>query len=189
MRQTHPRPPWGARSLTLLAEVLFVGFLVCVASVFVVTALAAAAAGSVLLTEVAADGRTPSVRRFARLFRAALAHPVAVLAPVGLLAVGGVDVVAVLGGLPGGRVFGAVLGLVLAALLATGLRGAAAWRPGRRWPEVLAAAGRETVLDWRGSLGLAVAIVVVTVVVVQAPAFVVVAPGLLVLAAVAVGVR
>ncbi|MBE8522714.1 hypothetical protein ILP97_35375 [Amycolatopsis sp. H6(2020)] len=177
------------RSLTLLAEVLFVGLLVCVVSVFVVTALAAAAAGSVLVTELAADARTPTVRRFARLFRAAVAHPVAVLAPAGLLAVGAVDVVAVLGGLPGGRVFGVVLGLVLAALLAAGLRGAAAWRPGRRWPEVLTVAGRETVSDWRGSLGLVVAIVVVAVVVGQAPAFVVVAPGLLVLAAVAVGFR
>ncbi|MET8852778.1 hypothetical protein [Amycolatopsis sp. NPDC004625] len=176
-------------ALALLAEVLFAGVLVCVASVFVVTALAAAAAGAVLLTEVAVDGRTPSVRRFARLFRTALAHPVAVLAPAGLVAVGGVDVVAVLGGLPGGRAFGAVLGLVLAALLATGLRGAAAWRPGRRWPEALAAAGRETVLDWRGSAGLVTAIVVVVVVVTQAPAFVVVAPGLLVLAAVAVRER
>jgi hypothetical protein len=77
-----------------------------------------------------------------------------------------------------------VLGLVLAALLAAGLRGAAAWRPERRWPEVLAVAGRETVSDWRGSLGLVAAIVVVAVVVGQAPAFVAVAPGLLVLAAV-----
>jgi hypothetical protein len=177
------------RSLTLLAEVLFVGLLIGVASVFVVTSLAAAAAGSVLVTEVAVDARTPAVRRFTRLFRTAFAHPVAVLAPAGLLVVGAVDVVAVLGGLPGGRVFGAVLGLVLATLLAAGLRGAAAWRPERRWPEVLAAAGRETVLDWRGSLGLVVAIVVVAVVVGQAPAFVVVAPGLLVLAAVAVGTR
>lgn len=177
------------RSLALLAEVLFVGLLVCAASVFVVPSLAAAAAGSVLLTEEAADGRTPSVRRFLRLFRAALAQPVAVLAPAGLLAVGAVDVVAVLGGLPGGRVFGAVLGLVLAALLAAGLRGAAAWRPERRWPAVLADAGRETVRDWRGSLGLGTAVVVVAVVVVQAPAFVVVAPGLLVLAAVAVRAR
>ncbi|MEU0534339.1 hypothetical protein [Amycolatopsis tolypomycina] len=177
------------RSLTLLAEVLFVGLLVCAASVFVMTSLAAAAAGSVLLAEVAADGRTPSVRRFARLFRAALAHPVALLAPAGLLVVGAVDVVAVLGGLPGGRVFGAVLGLVLAALMAAGLRAAAAWRPDRHWPAVLAGAGRGTVSDWRGSLGLVVAVVVVAVVVVQAPAFVVVAPGLLVLAAVAVAVR
>jgi hypothetical protein len=157
--------------------------------VFVVTALAAAAAGSVLLIEVAADGRTPTVRRFARLFSEALAHPVAVLAPAGLLLVGGIDVVAVLGGLPGGRAFGAVLGVVLAALLAAGLRAAAAWRPGCRWPDVLAAAGRAAVLDWRGSLGLAAAIVVVAAVVARAPAFVVVAPGLLVLAAVAVRAR
>ncbi|MDQ7803559.1 hypothetical protein Q5425_07445 [Amycolatopsis sp. A133] len=59
--------------------------------------------------------------------------------------------------------------------LRAGLRGAAAWR--------------ETVLNWRGSLGLVTAIVVVAVVVGQAPAFVVVAPGLLVLAAVAVRAR
>ncbi|MEV6829547.1 hypothetical protein [Amycolatopsis sp. NPDC051102] len=177
------------RSLALLAEVLFVGVLVCLASVFVVPALAAAAAGSVLLTEVAADGPAPGVRRFGRLLRAAIAHPVAVLAPLGLLAVGAIDVVAVLGGLPGGRLFGAVLGVVLAALLAAGLRGAAAWQPGAHWPAVLAAAGRETVLDRRGSAGLVTAIVVVAVVTGQAPAFVVVAPGLLVLAAVAVRAR
>jgi hypothetical protein len=73
--------------------------------------------------------------------------------------------------------------------LRAGLRGAAAWRPGRRWPEVPAGAGRETVLDWRGGLGLVTAIVVVAVVVGQAPAFVVVAPGLLVPAAVAVRAR
>jgi hypothetical protein len=176
-------------ALALLAEVLFVGVLVCAASVFVVTSLAAAAAGSALLAEVSADGRTPTVRAFLRLFAAALRHPVAVLAPAGLLGIGAVDAVAVLGGLPGGRVFGAVLGVVLATLLAAGLRAAAGWRPDRNWPDVLAEAGRETVADWRGSTGLVVAIVVVAVVVTRAPAFGVVAPGLLVLAAVAIRAR
>ncbi len=177
------------RTLALLAEVLLVGGLVCVAALFVVTALAAAAAGSVVLTEFVSEGRTPVVRRYFRLLFEALGHPVAVLAPAGLLLVGGIDVVAVLGGLPGGRAFGAVLGAVLAALLAAGLRGAAGWRPGRSWPEVLADAGRETVRDWRGSLALLTAIVVVAAVVGQAPAFVIVAPGLLVLAAIAVRAR
>ncbi|GAA3439286.1 hypothetical protein [Kutzneria kofuensis] len=43
--------------------------------------------------------------------------------------------------------------------------------------------------DWRGSAMVAVALVVLVVVVVQAPAFVVLAPGLLVLATAAVARR
>jgi len=174
------------RSLTLLAETLLIGVLVCATAVFVVTALAAAAAGSVLLRELAINERTPTVRRYFALVGAAVRDPVAIAAPVVFAAVGGLDVVAVLGGLPGGQAYGLVLLVLLTGLLVTGLRAGAMWAPGEPWRLVLGSAVERTVLDWRGSVMLAVAVLAVVLVVAQAWAFVVIAPGLLVLAAVAV---
>ncbi|WP_309116221.1 hypothetical protein [Saccharothrix sp.] len=171
-----------ARTLSLAAEVLLVGVLVCLAALPVVTSLAAAGAGSVLLRELVREGRTPTVRRFLSLVGKALRDPVAVVVPVVVLAVGVLDVLAVVGGLPGGRVIGPVIGLALAAVVIVLLRAAARWRPGDRWAARLA----EPVLDPVGNLALLAALVVAVLVCAQAPAFVVVLPGLLVFAAVAV---
>jgi hypothetical protein len=179
----------SVRSFRLLAEVLLIGVLVCLSVLPVVTVLAAAAAGATLLRELVVGEVTPTVRRFLVLFGAAARDPVGVLAPVALVLVGGLDVLAVLGGLPGGRVFGVLLAAVLAGLVVTGLRAAASWLPENPWRGVLSAAATDTVRDWPGSIMLAVALAVVTVVVIQAPGFVVIAPGLLVLAAVAVARR
>jgi len=63
------------RHLALPAEVLLIGVLVCAASLPVVTSLAAAGAGSVLLRELVEDDRTPTVRRFLRLLRDAIRQP------------------------------------------------------------------------------------------------------------------
>jgi hypothetical protein len=170
------------RSLGLFAEVALIGVLVCVASAPLVTSLGAVAAGSVLLGELL-DGRTPTVGRFLWLLGRALRDPVALLVPAVLLAVGAVDVVALLGGVPGGP----LIGLALLAVSVVVVRAAARWAPGVRWAALL---GDPLPLrDWRGSALVAVAVVVLVVVVVQAPAFVVLAPGLLVLAAGAVARR
>lgn len=174
------------RSLTLLAEVLLIGVLVCVTAIPVVTTLAAAAAGSTLLRELATTERTPTVRRYLALLGTALRDPVGLVAPLAFATIGGLDIIAVLGGLPGGHVFGLVLLVVLSCLLVAGLRAAAMWGPGEPWRLVLAGAAERTVIDWRGSVMLVVAVLAVALVVAQAWAFVVVAPGLLVLAAVAV---
>ncbi|WAL63633.1 hypothetical protein ORV05_21805 [Amycolatopsis cynarae] len=185
MTKAVGHPP-RVRPLALAAEVLLIGVFVCVTSLPLLTAPAAAAAASVLLRDLVRAERTPSLRRYLRLFGSALRDPFAVLLPLGLLAAGGLDVLAVLGGLPGGRPFGWLLGAVLAGLVVAGLRAAVSWAPGRRWRELVPAGAEETVRDWRGSLMIAVAVAVLVVVVVQAPAFVLIAPGLLVLAAVAV---
>ncbi|MFD1147611.1 hypothetical protein ACFQ3T_10785, partial [Saccharothrix hoggarensis] len=58
----------------------------------------------------------------------------------------------------------------------------ARWRPGDRWAALLAEPSR----DWAGYAYLVVALAVAVLVLGQAPAFVVVVPGLLVFAAVAV---
>ena len=172
--------------LALPAEVLLIGVLVCLASLPVATSLAAAGAGSTLLRELVADERTPTVRRFAALTRASLRQPAALAAPLAALAVGVLDALALMAGLPGGRVLGPVVGAALAALLVTGLRAAACWRPGGSWRTALAEAAPRAAADWPGSLLLVGALVVVGVVAVRVPAFTVVLPGLLVMAAVAV---
>lgn len=71
-----------------------------------------------------------------------------------------VDVQAVRAGIPGGPFVGAVGLFALIGLAVAGLRAAAAWEPGAAWRELLAEAGRRTVLDPAGSFlligGLAV---------------------------------
>lgn len=171
-----------ARPLALLAEVLLIGVLVCVAALPVLTAVPALAAGAVSLRELVDDGRTPTVRRFLALLGRAVRDPLAVAVPVAVLAVGALDVLALMGGLPGASVLGPVIGLALAAVVLVLLRTAARWRPGDRWAVLLAEPSR----DWGGYAYLVGALAVVVLVLGQAPAFAVVVPGLLVFAAVAV---
>lgn len=177
------------RHLALPAEVLFIGVLVCAACLPVVTSLAAAGAGSVLLRELVEDDRTPSVRRFLRLLGPSLRQPEALLAPPAMAAVAGLDTLALLAGLPGGRIVGPVLAAALTGVLVAGLRAAARWHPGVPWRTAVAGAADVALRDWTGSLLLVGALVVTGVVALHAPAFVVVLPGLLVMAAVAVDRR
>ncbi|QFZ20132.1 hypothetical protein [Saccharothrix syringae] len=170
------------RPLALLAEVLLIGVLVCLAALPVLTAAPALAAGSVLLRELVDGGRTPTARRFAVLVGRGLRDPVALLVPPALLVVGALDLLALAGGLPGSAVLGPVIGVALAAALLLVLRTAARWRPGDRWAALLAEPARDPV----GYAYLVGALAVASLVVVQAPAFAVVVPGLLVFAAVAV---
>jgi hypothetical protein len=172
------------RPVALLAEVLLVGVLVSLAALPVVTSLGAAAAGAVLLRELLDGDRAPTARRFLALLGRALRDPLVWCAPVALLAVGALDVLALLGGLPGATALGPVIGLALAAVLVALLRAAARWRPGDRWAALVT--DRVLARDWRGTVSLHAALAVAVLVGVQAPAFAVVLPGLLVFAAVAV---
>ncbi|MGW0084798.1 hypothetical protein [Streptomyces sp. NPDC003393] len=181
-----PEPQAAVRHLTLWAEVMLIGVLVCAAALPVVTALAAAGAGSVLLRELVEDERTPTVRRFLALLAASLRQPLASLAPVAALAVVGLDVLALSAGLPGAGALGPALPVTLTLVLLTAVRAAARWRPGLAWRSALGEAAAVVVRDWAGSLMLTGALVVLAVVALQVPGFVVVLPGLLVMAAVAV---
>lgn len=174
------------RGIALFGEVLFVGVLVGVAALPVVSALAAAAAGAVLVEELVTEQRTPTVRRFAALLAGALREPVVWLAPVALLAVAGLDMLALAAGLPGRQLLGPVLLAVLVFGVLTGLRGAARWRPGHGFVATLGEAAAVVPRDWPGSALLLGALVALGAVVTEAPAFLPVAPGLLVMAAVAV---
>ena len=77
------------------------------------------------------------------------------------------------------RPFGLVLATVLAGLLVTALRAAASWRPGSSWRLPLSTAAEDAVRDRPGSLMIAAAVLVMALIVIQAPAFAVIAPGLL----------
>lgn len=174
------------RGIALFGEILLIGVLVGVASLPVVTALAAAGAGAVLVDEFVTEQRTPTVRRFAALLTDALREPVVWLAPVALLAVAALDMLALAAGLPGRQLLGPVLLVLLILGVLTELRGAARWRPGRGFVATLAETPRAVLRDWTGSALLLAAVVVLGVVVAEAPAFLPVVPGLLMMAAVAV---
>ncbi len=177
-----------ARGLALLAEVLLVGVLLVLAALPVLTLLPALGAACTVLREYTEQGRTPTAPRFARLLWRATS-PIAVLAPVALLALAGLDTLALLAGLPGGAALGPAIGLVLLALAVGGLRAAAAWHPDGSWRTALGEGARRTATDPTGSVLLAAGVVAASLIAAQVPVFLVVLPGLLVLAAVAVHSR
>jgi hypothetical protein len=181
-----PEPVTAGPRLTAAAETLLVGVLVCAASLPIVTALAAAGAGAAVLEEFAESGTPVRARRFLRLVRAALSDPVVWLVPPALTVVGALDVLAVAGGLPGRAVMGPALALAGGAALITCTAAAARWQEGDRWRDVLAQGAADRVGDPAGSVLMLGALAVVGLVVSAEPAFVVIAPGLVLLAAVAV---
>jgi len=172
-----------------VAAMALVGVLVFVASLPIVTLVAAGAAGAQLLHEQAELEREPRVRRFVTLLGAALRDPVAVLAVAAVVVVAVLDLLAVLGGVPGARVVGPALAAVGLSAVVCGLRAAACWRLGVRWADAFAEARRSAVADLAGSAMLLGALAVVVLVISQATAFVILAPGMLVLAALAVELR
>lgn len=179
-------PVTAGPRLTIAAETLLVGGLVCVASLPVVTALGAAGAGAAALREFAESGTPVRVRRFTVLLRASLADPVVWAVPPMLTAVGVLDVLAVAGGLPGRVVVGPALVLAASAAVVVCVAGAARWRPGSRWTGLLLEGLDASVADPVGSILILGALAVAALVTSAEPAFAVITPGLALLAAVAV---
>jgi hypothetical protein len=179
-------PATAGPRLTTAAETLLLGVFVCATSLPVVTALAAAGAGGAALREFAESGTPVRARRFAALLRAAHADPVAWAVPPVLVVTGVLDVLAVAGGLPGRAVVGPALVLAGGAALVVCATGAARWRPGARWSSVLREGAGSSIADPFGSVLVLAAFAVVALVVSAEPAFAVIAPGLVLLAAVAV---
>jgi hypothetical protein len=177
------------RGLALLGEVLLVGVLLAVAALPVLTLLPALGAACALLRGYVEEGRTPTARHFARLLWRGVTSPVAILAPAALLCLAGLDTLALLAGLPGGTVVGPPIGLLLLAIGVAGLRAAAAWRPDRGWSEALRTGAARVTADPAGSVLLAGALVAAALIAAQVPVFLLVLPGLLVLAVVAVDNR
>jgi hypothetical protein len=81
---------------------------------------------------------------------------------------------------------GPALVLTGGAALVVCVTGAGLWRPGARWIDVLTDSARTCLADPVGSILMLGALAVVVLVTSAEPAFVVIAPGLVLLAAVAV---
>jgi hypothetical protein len=150
-----------AERFGVFAECLLTGVWIAVASLGVVTYPAAFAAGARhLRRRTAHEGG--GWREFVADFRAAVRGGwLAGLVGWGAVAVVRVDVQAVRHGLPGGPLVGAVGIFALIGLVVAGMRAAAAWTPEDRWRELLADAGRRTVLDPAGSFLLVGGLVLV----------------------------
>ncbi|MFE9451413.1 hypothetical protein [Streptomyces sp. NPDC006739] len=140
-----------AERFGLFAECLLTGVWIAVASLGVVTHLAAFAAGARhLRRRIAHEGG--GRREFAADFRAALRGGW-IAGLLGWVAAGlaWTDVQAVRAGLPGGPLVGAAGLFALIGAAVAGMRAAAVWTPGDSWRALLAEAGRRTVLDPAGS--------------------------------------
>ncbi|WP_405917599.1 hypothetical protein [Streptomyces sp. NBC_00728] len=156
-----PRESVLAERFAVFAECLLTGVWIAVASLPLVTVPAAFAAGTRhLRRRTAHEGG--GWREFTADFRAAVRGGwlVGTAGWAGAAAVW-VDVQAVRAGIPGGPLVGAVGLFALIGGAVAGLRAAAVWEPGAAWRELLADAGRRTVLDPAGSFLLIGGLVVV----------------------------
>lgn len=177
----------GGGRVGLFGESLTVGLAVSVLSLPVVTALPALAAG-VAHVRRHVDGRPDTLRDLWDDFRLACRG-------VWLVSVGSVALLVLLafnvslagtGALPGGTGV-RVVSLVVAVLLVVALlRAAAGWTPGAVWRLVLRDAGRRTGDDLTGTFLLVLALGLCGVIFWMLPLLVVIVPGLLTLATVAV---
>ncbi len=181
------RWPGAAGAFALFGEVLWVGVLVTVSGILLLTLPAALAAGSGHLRRYLAAEQA-SVGTFFTDFKRAL---------LGSLAIGALAIVAVLlltldlalalsGVLPGGwLVFGAgIVGLVLVGLVLA--RSAALWRAGTGWPTALRATLPSLGGDIVGSLYLAAALGLAVLLTWQLAPLVIAGVGCLVFASVVV---
>lgn len=190
-RRVGRRAPSGldphSPTFHLFADVLFVGVMVAVLALAVVTWFAALSAGVEALRDARRADRHVSVRSvFSAFGDRVLRHPVShVLLPTAVTALLLVDIVLMPYAVPG-ELWAASLPLVLAAGLgAVALRVAGAWRRDASPRASLALAWRRMTTDAAGSALLVFAVVCAGAIVTIAPMLAIVIPGPLVLAAVA----
>ncbi|MET9498496.1 hypothetical protein [Streptomyces sp. NPDC006552] len=146
---------------SVFAECLLTGVWIALASLPLVTAPAAFAAGSRHLHRHL--GHHPaSHREFTADLRRAARHGwLAGLAGLAVCAAVWTDLRVARSGLPGGRLAAAVAVLALLGTAVTVLRAAAVWEPGAHWRTLLPAAARRTVRAPAGSLLLVCGLAVV----------------------------
>lgn len=174
---------WRDR-LTEFSDCLQLGLVVCVASIPVVTAGPAFAAGCLLVSRWR-DGESPPMipafrDEFVRRLRGGIPFSAGVVALILLLSV---DIALVRAGLPGGRIFSVAFPVLLVALLVVALRTCSVVAVHDRWIPALRAAVRLS-LDFRGSALLAGAIVTAGVLVWMQPLMLLLVAGPMTLAAV-----
>ncbi|MFE4373052.1 hypothetical protein ACFRMN_33405 [Streptomyces sp. NPDC056835] len=175
----------------LFADMLAVGLFTTVASLPLVTAPAALAAGSRVLRDRARTERTATAGRYRDALRA---HGVARTLTAGAvaLALGALfllDLALAGAGLPGAAAVSVALAAVGAGALVVGVRAAAHPAARRSWPAAVRGAARRSAADPAGSVLIAVALVLCVAIVWALPPLALLAPGPLALAAVSVELR
>ena len=184
------RWPGPAGKFALLGEVLWVGVLMAVASIPVVTWPAAFAAGASHLRRYI-RGESSTVGQFVDDLRVAAPGGIAVGSVSALL--GGLvalDLAIVSdGALPGATPIAVVLALAAAAALVLALTAAGSWRPGSRWVALIPGAPRLLARDPFVAVMTAVALVLAGVIVWQYLLLLVPALGMLTFAVVAIHER
>lgn len=177
----------AGRGLALFAEVIVVALLVALCSLPVVTALPAFAAGARHIRRHAA-GEEDGVMIFARDLLTAVRGGW----PWGVVTGGAGAAIVVnatadfMGAVPGGGIVRVLSLVVAAAGVVTLLRASAAWEPGAAWSRLVPDAARAAVADLPGTLLLALAVGLTVLIVWMFAPLAVLAPGLLLLGAVAV---
>lgn len=189
----RPAPGPAPHGLALLAEVLLIGAMTTFAALGVVTAFGAVAAGCVSLREYLDYDIETGPRRYFTLLGAASRGAVSLFALPTLIVVVAADLLAWHAGMPGGRILGPAALIAASAATVVGLRAAASWKPGPGgvgptvpWRALLSSSLAQAAADWRGSLLIAGALVACAALAFEIPALVLILPGLLTLAAVAV---
>jgi len=181
------RPLLGGGRFGLFSEALLVGLGVSVLSLPIITAVPALAAG-VSHVRRHLDGRPDTIAALWEDFRSAcrgvwlvsIGMPVLLLVLLFNLQLIGA------GGMPGGTGVQIATVFLVAVLLVVVLRSAAGWSPGARWGTVVQAAAKRAGDDLMGTFLLVVAIGLCAVMVWMLAAILVIVPGLLSLAVVAV---
>ncbi|MER8070591.1 hypothetical protein ABTZ59_20095 [Streptomyces sp. NPDC094034] len=186
----EPGELFGPR-FALFADMLAVGLFTTVASLPLITAPAALAAGCRVLRDSARTRRTATAGRYRDALRA---HGLArtLIAGVVLVALGALfllDLALAGAGLPGAAAVSVTLAAVGAVALLVGVRAAAHPAARRSWPAALRGAARRSATDPAGSVLIAVALVICAAIVWALPPLALVVAGPLALAAVSVELR
>lgn len=187
-------PRWRGRmadTFVLLGEVLWIGILVTVASIPLVTMPAALAAG-IRHLERHIDSREDGVRLFFDEVRVALL-PGGMVAGVGVAVVTAAlllqPAVSTAAGVPGAEALGVVSTVVLWLLWTLAVEACASWSPGTSWRSAIVEGAARCVTSPREGALVALAVALTGIAVWQLPPLVIPALGCLAFAAAVVGVR
>lgn len=181
------RARFGGGAVAPFGQMLTVGLMVCAFSLPIITAVPALAGGVRHLEQhlsARADSLADLVRSIWEAIRSGWWVGVLTAFLVGLLALnvsmGMQNLV------PGGTFFAVVSGILALVLVVVAVRSAALWEPGARWGDLLRRGRDLTVEDPIGSLIVVAALAVCGVIVWMLAPLIVITPGMLAIALVAV---
>ncbi|WP_157434414.1 MULTISPECIES: hypothetical protein [Actinoalloteichus] len=180
---------FGGR-FVLFADVLYLGVLVFLASLPVVTAFAAVTAGSGLLRDRIRQDSTFTIGQyFRRVGEVVRAQKAVLLAPPAVLVVVLLNTLALAAGMPGAEFYRPLLLGIAAIGAVVGLRAALVWSEGSSWTTALRDGATTSLRDPGGSALLVGALVAAIVIIGQTWLMLPLVTGMVLFASVAVSLR